>query len=408
MKEITREDIALFRYNQIYPVLKKTYSEKTQHEYLKKNAQKLVEYPDGTKRYIQPSTVREWVRYYQKSGFDGLKPKQREDRGIARSLTADQKLEILRLKEENPRRTAASIRRMMIHRGDFIHGACSESTIQRFLKKNKMNLKKAQEDMRAFEMSHVNELWQIDTSHGPFLTIGDTKKKTYIVAIVDDATRFVVGIDIYYEDNALNVQQTLKKAINTYGVPDRLYADNGKPYKNRQLALICANLGVGLVHAAPYHGNAKGKVERFFGVMKTNWMYNINYVDFDSLEKLRESLASYVQEKNRTYHRTLNQTPFDRFTQDNRQLKKVASEKLEKAFLHSATRKVANDGIIKLHNKEFEVGYLSIGLTLFIRYLPDFSKVYHETEDGRLIQLKEVNRIDNAKIKRNQIRLTEA
>ena len=43
-------------------------------------------------------------------------------------------------------------------------------------------------------------------------------------------------------DNAINVQKTLKKAIKTYGIPKQIYLDNGKSYKNCQLSLICARL----------------------------------------------------------------------------------------------------------------------------------------------------------------------
>lgn len=407
MKEATREDIALFRYHQIYPLIQRNYLENSQQEYLENFSQQIVNFPDGSKRHIRPGTLRDWHAAYKQHGFDGLKPKERIDVGFSRSLSADQKVEALRLKQENPRRTIASIRRTMIRTGYFPSGACSESTFQRFFKQNKEAIQRPKEDMRAFEMAHINQLWQIDTSHGPFLTINQKKIKTYIIAIVDDASRFVVGCDIYLEDNGLNVQQTLKKAISTYGVPQRVYADNGKPYRNRQLSIICANLGIGLNHAAPYHGNAKGKVERFFGVMKTNWMYNINYSDFQSIDELSHSLKTYVQEKNHTFNRSIQQTPFERMTHDETIITRVDKEKLEKCFLHTVTRRVSNDGTLKLNTRTFEIGYLSIGLTVTLRYLPDLSKVYHETEDHQLIPIQEVNKIDNARIRRNQIRLTE-
>lgn len=407
MKETTREDIALFRYHQIYPLIQRKYQEKSQREYLENVSKKMVDFPDGSKRQIRPGTLRDWLRSYKNYGFDGLKPKERLDVGFSRSLSADQKVEALRLKQENPKRTIASIRRMMIRSGYFSSGACSESTLQRFFRQNKEIIQQPKEDMRAFEMANVNQLWQIDSSHGPFLTVDQRRIKTYIIAIVDDASRFFVGCDVYLEDNGLNVQQTLKKAISTYGVPQRLYTDNGKTYRNRQLQLICANLGIGLVHATPYHGYAKGKIERFFGVMKTNWMYNINYSEFQSTEELNNSLSAYVQEKNHSFNRSIQQTPFEKMTHDETPINRVDKAKLEKSFLHTITRRVANDGTLKLNNRTFEAGYTCIGLTITIRYLPDLSKVYHETNDHQLILLVEVNKIDNARIKRNQIRLAE-
>ena len=66
----------------------------------------------------------------------------------------------------------------------------------------------------------------------------------------------IVGYGFFLEDNAVNVQTVLKRAIAKYGVPKRLYADNGKPYKNEQLPIICAQLQIQIIHAQVYHGNS--------------------------------------------------------------------------------------------------------------------------------------------------------
>ena len=68
------------------------------------------------------------------------------------------------------------------------------------------------EDMRAFEMRYANDLWQIDTSHGPIISIDGKKYKTYLIAIIDDASRLIVGYGFYLADNAVNVQLTLERS----------------------------------------------------------------------------------------------------------------------------------------------------------------------------------------------------
>ena len=50
----------------------------------------------------------------------------------------------------------------------------------------------------------------------------------------------------------------LKNALIRRGLPARLYVDNGAAYRSRQLALVCAKLGVVLVHARPYQPAGKG------------------------------------------------------------------------------------------------------------------------------------------------------
>lgn len=67
--------------------------------------------------------------------------------------------------------------------------------------------------------------------------------------------RFIFRYVLY--DNAINFQIVLKKAIAKYGVPKKLFVDNGGPYKNDQLSMICASLGIALIHSRPYSPKVK-------------------------------------------------------------------------------------------------------------------------------------------------------
>lgn len=57
---------------------------------------------------------------------------------------------------------------------------------------------------------------------------------------------------------------TLRKAVQARGVVDKLYTDNGACFKSQHLAIVCANLGIRLLHCKPYHAWSKGKIERWF------------------------------------------------------------------------------------------------------------------------------------------------
>jgi transposase InsO family protein len=46
--------------------------------------------------------------------------------------------------------------------------------------------------------------------------------------------------------------------------PKRLYVDNGAAFHSKQLAVVCAKLGIALIHAKPYKPQGKGKMERWF------------------------------------------------------------------------------------------------------------------------------------------------
>jgi putative transposase len=64
--------------------------------------------------------------------------------------------------------------------------------------------------------------------------------------------------------NSYAFHQTLKQAVQRRGIPYKRYTDHGKPFTNKDTQIICANLGIRLLHAKPYTAWSKGKVERCF------------------------------------------------------------------------------------------------------------------------------------------------
>ena len=92
---------------------------------------------------------------------------------------------------------------------------------------------------------------------GPTITIDSKKVQTYLIQIIDDSSRLIVGNQFFLNDNALNFQLVLKQAIKTYGIPKKVFVDNGTPYKNLQFQIICATIGTILIHAKPYSPQEK-------------------------------------------------------------------------------------------------------------------------------------------------------
>lgn len=120
-------------------------------------------------------------------GFNGLYSKARADNGKLRALSTEVQQVIIEKKKENFRKTATSIYNELIDEGLISSSDVSLSTVIRFVGKikNRLNVTSG-EDMRAFEMKHANNLWQIDTSHGPIITMSGKKYKTYLIAIIDN------------------------------------------------------------------------------------------------------------------------------------------------------------------------------------------------------------------------------
>ncbi|MCT0162753.1 helix-turn-helix domain-containing protein, partial [Lactiplantibacillus pentosus] len=142
------EDIALFRYDLVMPLINNDFPDQNKTAYMRRIAETARRLPNGSSGYVQMGTLREWATKYRKFGFSGLKPQPRKDCGTSRKLTEAQKDEIIRLKTENPRRPATTIRRNMISAGFFQAGVPSESTIQRYLAKVAPDLRREHiEDM---------------------------------------------------------------------------------------------------------------------------------------------------------------------------------------------------------------------------------------------------------------------
>ena len=136
----------------------------------------------------------------------------------------------------------------------------AESTFYRFLRLNNLSIANSENQLecKAYEAACSNDIWQADTSNVMKIKAGNKMETVYLVQIIDDASRLIVGQTLTFNDNAIVFQEVLKKAIKVYGVPKILYVDNGSPYANEQLSLICASLGIHLIHAKPYSPKRKG------------------------------------------------------------------------------------------------------------------------------------------------------
>lgn len=87
-----------------------------------------------------------------------------------------------------------------------------------------------------------------------------------ITAIVDVASRKLVGFSIDLAESGLAVLDAIRTAVCTNGVMALFYVDNGSGYKNAMMSRdgsgLMDRLGSTLTHSLPYNSQAKGVVER--------------------------------------------------------------------------------------------------------------------------------------------------
>ena len=409
MKSEKQQEIALMRYGAIAPLvsgLDENYPSKT--AFYTEISNKGIVGPDGRVHHYAPATIEKCYLDYQNHGFDALVPKSRADAGMSRKLDDDLQERIRYFKTNYPRMSAAAIYRQLKTDGSIINGQVSESTICRFVNQLQNELRQTpNRDMRRYERPHINEVWCGDSSVGPRLTDKDGKKhRIYIIALIDDASRFITGVDIFYNDNFVNLMSVMKSAVSKYGRPKVLNFDNGKSYKNRQMELLAARIGTTLSYCQPYTPTGKAKIERWFRTLKDQWMAGLDMQDFHSLDELRGSLYSYVQRYNQTPHASLRgMSPQDRFFSEPEQIRRLSADDIGKDFLLEIERRVSADCVIVIDQIEYEVDYRFARQRIRLRYSPDMKDIFVIETDGALTPIRLLNKTENALIKREKVHL---
>lgn len=404
------QELALFKFSLIAPVVNNTYAAISQMQYFRDVAAKTHVLPNGKNVQYSSSTIKKWLLNYKKGGFDSLTTKMRSDAGMPRVITNAAIAKIHDIKANFPYITGKLVYQKLVEEGYLKASKTSISSVHRYLREN--NLKRNQMspvERKAFEMEFANDCWQSDTSHGPVIKVDGQKRQTYLITMLDDASRIIAHGEFFFNDNAVNMQVVLKKAISKYGVPKRLFVDNGTPYKNDQLRLICASLGIELIHTKPYSPESKGKIERSFRTIKDNWLNGVDWNEFDSLECLNTGFNKYLNEKYlNVVHSSIEITPRERYLKDTDRMKYIKTEDLDKNFLHRVTRRVNKDATIPLYSMLFEVPQKYIGQKINIRYSPiNLEKAYiYDSVNICTDTIYPLNKVENSKIKRKTIDYT--
>lgn len=396
-------DIAHFRFALIAPVIQGTFFEASAAAYYRKVTEKPITLPDGATFSYNPKTLEKWTEYYRKGGMDALMPKTRSDKGASRSLNDTAICEIFRLKEKFPKLNATQIYFRLVEEG-FIPKTVSVASVQRFIKKH--DLKTARnpnvEDRKAFEAPYFGALWQADTCYLPFITEEGKKRRTYLIMIVDDHSRMIVGGRIFYADTSYHFQQVFKQAVAVYGIPHKLYVDNGSVYVNKQLDFICGSIGTLKLRTPVRDGASKGKVERAFRTLKNRWLHGLDVSTVTSLEQFNLLLADAIRKHNTTLHSAIQSTPMERFLAADRQIAAPRSKEwLEECFHNRITRKVNNDSCVSINKVPYDAPQQFIGMKVDIRFLPDQMDEAFILYEGQRYSLNPTDKVANARTKRN-------
>ena len=339
-------------------------------------------------------TIYRYEQQYREAQFEGLLPKNREKRRSQKLPENWEEIvsEAIQLKKEVPRRSVRQVITILESEDFAPPGVIKQSTLQRYLYDagmGKKALKRYTEDRKPsskkFCKDHRLELYQGDIKYGPAIRDKDGKKiQTYLSSVIDDHSRLIIHSEWFDNQRKEIVEGTIHRAVLKYGVFDRLYVDNGKQYISHQLHKSCARLGIKVLHAPPFSGKSKGKIERFhqtvdrfiaeltvcpvhsIAEMNEKWKY---FLEEDYQKKAHEGIAKYYRSKGIDVPAG-GITPMQEWNRDTRKLKYLDSGTVAEAFTHVESREIDKTGCFEFNGITYEASVAYAGLKVEIAYDP--------------------------------------
>jgi putative transposase len=372
----TREKIALFRYGLIADLLHSNGEKRGLSALLREKAERVYDIPGSRRIRVASETIRDWLMAYRRGGFAALRPQVRSDIGSTRAIPQGIADLLCQIKEEGTALSlGAVIERAKAAAGDDIHLA--PATVHRLLSRHGLMDRKTDEptnkDRRRFAFEKAGELWMSDVMHGPSVMVDGRKKKTYLIGFLDDATRVVPHAAFALSENTAAFLSVMQQAILRRGIPKRLYVDNGAAYRSHHLSLVCAKLGITLIHTRPYQPQAKGKQERWFRTVRLQLLPALVEDDLKSLDALNRKLWAWIEgEYHASTHKGLDgATPMDRWMMSAGDVRLVGQDcDLDDLFLFEEKRKVQRDRTVSLHGVVYEVSAILVDETVLLRFDP--------------------------------------
>ena len=411
MKHDDKQAIALWRLGVLGPLTSARLEHGDRTRLFTEAASRVHEQPDGTRVGLSARTIEDWYYAWRHGGFRALFPKDRADRGKSRAIAPELAEHILRAKRERPRRSIRRIIRMLERAGIVRTGELARSTVHRLLAAHGVSarpLRGPATERRSFLPEHAGDLWVGDALHGPPAITPEGKlRKAYLLSQIDGATRYVVHSYFAFSEGAWCQEHGFKQAIAKHGLPRTYYVDLGSAYIADSLVLICAELGIRLLHTGVQDCEAKGVIERWHRTWREEVGDELPEHPLPIAELNAKHWAWLSAEYHARKHDTTGRAPREHWLSEVEHLRMVPRHKnLDEVFLHRERRLVRKDGTVRFRGRLLEVRAALVGREVELRFDPGDEGACPRVfvEDRFVCDTVTLDRLRNASRRRRRLR----
>jgi putative transposase len=281
---------------------------------------------------------------------------------------------------------------LLIHMVKFVFHATTATTI-------------LSQKVQIFTIKHRMDMILCDGKH---FRAGSKAVKRVAMPMIDDATRSVLVVKVGKTETTHLFLRCLFKLVRRFGLPVCIYVDNGSGFVSRDAILVCARLGIHLIHGTEGYPEGHGKIERFH---RTMWQQLLRSFRGDprinaNCSELELRCGHYIDHcYNKNKHESIEMAPNEKWAKDARALRFPENmDTLESVFIIERRRKVSKDNIVKMDGKHLDmpIGYSGRVVSVFEN---TFSNEITFVHDAKTMKLLEVDLEANANAKRSSAKV---
>jgi len=326
-----------------------------------------------------------WLRRYLERGGGELGEKSRRPRRSPQQTEGEKEQLVVELRQKHPDWGARKLSKVL-HRDQQVE--IPRITVHRILLRNGLvrDRDRHGQATKRFQRESPNELWQMD-----FKGMAEAERKHLPLVILDDHSRYLVGLFENEGTGAEQVQQRLITVFERSGLPEAMLMDHGTPWWNMQsttgwtwLTVWLMKQGIRLYLSGYRHPQTQGKVERCNGSLAAAMVKRPKGAG----QNWQSWLDEYRQEYNHVRpHEALEMgVPAERWKPSVRVYERAAKEW---EYAHpELVRKVKENGGVSLGGQSYFISRAFIGEPVQLEYVGDRVLVWYCRTIIRELDLK--------------------